>query len=163
MTGHSNETKQESVSITWSSLPSAETNAKEKAFAYYWSSATREPILKEEAYSYSWSTQSPESAPVQTKPEGVAPSPGGPAPTAGKARHSGSALETIQVFAGRIFSGGLPSVRSMGVIGWSAIAGSGAIIALTDASPSIATQLGSIGGLWLGIAAAIWFLPKVVR
>ena len=163
MTGRNGETKQESVSITWSTLPSAETDVKEKVFAYYWSSATREPILKEEAYSYSWSTQPPESAAVEARPEGVASSPSGPAPIAGKARHSGSARGIVQVFAGRIFGGGIPSVRSIGVIGWSAVAGSGAIIALTDASPSVATQLGSIGGLWLGVTAAIWFLPKAIR
>jgi hypothetical protein len=166
MTSRSSDAKQEGFSYAWSSMSGPETKASEKGFAYSWSSVPgAEPKTKEKAFSYSWSSPAPNpSQTTPTMPEGPNELQGGP-DQAGvtEALPLESILGVIQGVSGRIFGGGLPSIRKVGVIGWSAVAGSGAILAMVDAGPSVATQLGSIGGLWLGISAAIWFLPKIVR
>ena len=163
MTGRNNETKQESVSFTWSSIPNPEANLKEKAFAYYWSSCPREPTTEERGYSYSWSSPTNDPSPASSSPEGSMEARGGQDPAGGAGlQPQRTAVGALQGIAGRFLGGGVPSLRSVGVIGWSAIAGSGAMVALADAGPSVGTQLGSIGGLWLGVTAAIWFMPKIL-
>ena len=161
MTNRSSETKQEVFEYAWASKPELETSPREEAFSFYWSSNSLpglEPKAKDKAFSYSWSSPDPEESmavsnagalqvsPGEAEVQRVEPSPG-----------------VMQNIADRVFGDGLPGFRVVGVIGWSAIAGSGAIVALADAGPSVAAQLGSIGGLWLGVSAAIWFLPRVIR
>jgi len=47
-----------------------------------------------------------------------------------------------------------------GVAGWSAMAGIGGLLLSTRAGPFPGVQLGILAGVWVGISALIWFLPK---
>ena len=162
MSSRSSNTKQEVFSYAWSSIPGVEASASEKAFAYSWSSLPgQEAKGKEKAFSYSWS--SPDSDPPLEPAQPDAAEAQNPSPAQDAAKPTEANPGVLHDIAGRFFEGGFPSFRSIGVISWSAIAGSGAIVALADAGPSVATQLGSIGGLWLGVTAAIWFLPRVIH
>jgi hypothetical protein len=164
MTSRNINAKEEGFSYAWSSMSSLETKASDKTFAYSWSSLpSTEPRSKEKAFSYSWSSPAPDPPEtIPTKAEGPSELQGGPDQAeATEVQPRGSILGVLQGVSERILGGGLPSAQKVGVIGWSAIAGSGAIVAMVDAGPSVATQVGSIGGLWLGVSAAIWFLPKV--
>ena len=163
MTSRTTDTKQEVFSLAWSTVPRIETSAHEKAFAYYWSSLpSPEAQAKENAYSYSWSTPDPESSPAETRPDGAETQVPGPAGGA-ETKSPESLPAALHNISNKILGESFPSFRSIGVLGWSAIAGSGAVVALADSGPTVAIQLGSIGGLWLGVTAAIWFLPKFMR
>jgi hypothetical protein len=48
----------------------------------------------------------------------------------------------------------------MALLAWTAIAGAGAITAYLEASPSMTMQMGALGGVWLAVSAAVWFLPS---
>ena len=52
-----------------------------------------------------------------------------------------------------------PSPRFMGVLAWSAIAGSGLVGAVMKFGGAFGVQAGEIGGLWVALAAAIWLVP----
>jgi len=136
-------------------MTSLEGESEHEGFSYSWNSMPRSEIrVSEKAYSYAWSSTGSDQ-PLQAQAEDPLTSQGGTEATSqAGAKAQGSALGALH---------GLVNIRSVGVIGWSAIAGSGAVFAIAEASPSIASQLGSIGGLWLGVSAAIWFLPKIVR
>ena len=75
-------------------------------------------------------------------------------------RRSGEHAQTRT--AGGSFGLDLTRVRLMGVVGWSAVAGSGAVVMVARASQSPSMQLGMLAGVWLGLAAAIWFVPAVL-
>jgi hypothetical protein len=47
-----------------------------------------------------------------------------------------------------------------GIAGWSAMAAVGGLLLSTRAGPFPGVQLGILGGVWVGISALIWFLPK---
>jgi hypothetical protein len=166
MTSRSSDTKQDAFSYAWSSTPGLEADVKEEAFAYSWSSLPGlEPKGEEKAFSYSWSSPVSDSSPPIPKhvdTTGTAPSGADPAGVS-EVRSPVSSLGFLRAIIGQTFSGGLGSIRSLGVIGWSAVAGSGAIVAATEAGPSIAMRLGTIGGLWLAVSAAILLLPKIIR
>jgi hypothetical protein len=49
-------------------------------------------------------------------------------------------------------------LRVLGLIGWSAIAGSGVMAAAMTFGTTLA-QLGAIGGLWVAVGVVIWFVP----
>jgi len=53
-------------------------------------------------------------------------------------------------------------VRVAGMVGWSAVAGSGAILLASRAGQYPSTQLGILAGVWIGISAAIWFVPALL-
>jgi hypothetical protein len=53
-------------------------------------------------------------------------------------------------------------VRLAIVVGWSAIAGSGAVLLVARAGQPPSIQLGLLAGVWLGVSAAIWFLPGIL-
>jgi hypothetical protein len=165
MTSRSSDAKQESFSYAWSSMSGLETKASEKGFAYSWSSLPgAEPKTKEKAFSYSWSSPAPDPSPPilkQADATGVASDGADPAGMS-EVQSPGSSLGFLQSILGRVFGEGLLSVRNIGVIGWSAVAGSGAALAIMEAGPSIAMRLGSIGGLWLAVSAVILFLPSKV-
>jgi hypothetical protein len=48
----------------------------------------------------------------------------------------------------------------VGVIGWSAVAGTGAAFLIARASEFPTTQIGILAGVWVGVSAAIWFMPR---
>jgi hypothetical protein len=52
--------------------------------------------------------------------------------------------------------------RVIGMLGWSAVAGSGAVVLLTRAGQFPSTQVGILAGVWLGVSAAIWFIPALL-
>jgi len=56
----------------------------------------------------------------------------------------------------------LTRVRLMGMVGWSAVAGSGAVVMLARAGQSASTELGVLAGVWFGLSAAIWFVPAIL-
>ena len=47
-----------------------------------------------------------------------------------------------------------------GIAGWSAMAAIGGFLLATRAGPFPGIQLGILGGVWFGVSALIWFLPK---
>ena len=53
----------------------------------------------------------------------------------------------------------LTRLRLLGMVGWSAVAGSGAILLVTRAGQAASSQLGVLAGVWFGLSAAIWFVP----
>lgn len=166
MTSRNGETKQDVFSYAWSSTSGLEADVKEEGFAYSWSSLPgSEQKAKEKAFSYSWSSPVADSSPpVPKQADTAGAAPGGANPAGvSEVQSRESSLGFLQDILGGIFGGGLGSVRNLGVIGWSAVAGSGAIVAATEAGPSIAMRLGTIGGLWLAVSAAIMFLPKFLR
>jgi len=70
-------------------------------------------------------------------------------------RHSG---ETKKSVASKPWSISPVRLRLAGVSGWSAVAAVGAIVLATRAGPFPGTQLGILGGVWVGISALVWFL-----
>jgi hypothetical protein len=166
MTSRTGDTKREVSPYASSSMPGLEADVKEEAFAYSWSSLPgSEPKAVEKAFSYSWSSPVSDSSPPTLKQaDATVAAPGGANPAAvSETQPPDSRLEFFRAILGQTFGGGLGSIRNLGVIGWSAVAGSGAIVAVTEAGPSIAMRLGTIGGLWLAVSAAILFLPKMIR
>ena len=161
MTNRSSETKQEVFEYAWASKPELETSPREEAFSFYWSSnslPSLEPKGQEKAFAYSWSTPDPEALAAVPKAPDQATSA-----AEAEAQPTESTSGILQRVTDRVFGEGLPGFRMVGVIGWSAIAGSGAVMALLDAGSSAGVEMGTIGGLWIGVAAAIWFLPKYLR
>ena len=75
-------------------------------------------------------------------------------------RHSAKHQATSQ--RARSLNPGKAGVRFIGVVGWSAVAGSGAVVLATRAGQFPSTQLGILAGVWLGVSAAIWFIPAVL-
>ena len=75
-------------------------------------------------------------------------------------RHSGKQEATLQ--PSRSLSIGNTGAKVIGVVGWSAVAGSGAVVLATRAGQFPSTQLGILAGVWLGVSAAIWFIPVVL-
>jgi hypothetical protein len=165
MTSRNGDTKQDAFSYAWSSTPGLEADVKEEAFAYSWSSLPGlDPKAEEKAFSYSWSSPvSDPSPPIpkQADATGAASSGADPAGVS-DVQSAESSLGPLQGILGRVFEGGLGSIRNLGILGWSVVAGSGAIVAATEAGPSIAMRLGTIGGLWLAVSAAILVLPSKV-
>jgi hypothetical protein len=53
-------------------------------------------------------------------------------------------------------------IRVIGLAGWSAVAGSGAILMASRLGQYPSTQLGILAGVWIGISAAIWFVPAIL-
>jgi len=47
-----------------------------------------------------------------------------------------------------------------GITGWSAMAAIGGIMLFTRAGSFPGAQLGMLGGVWVGISALIWFVPR---
>jgi len=47
-----------------------------------------------------------------------------------------------------------------GLAGWSAMAAIGGIVLFARGGPFPGTQLGMLGGVWVGISALIWFVPR---
>ena len=45
------------------------------------------------------------------------------------------------------------------MVGWSAVAGSGAVLLASRAGQYPSTQLGILAGVWIGVSVAIWFVP----
>jgi len=56
----------------------------------------------------------------------------------------------------------LTKVRLMGTVAWSAIAGSGAVLLVARAAQFPSAQLAILAGVWLGLSAAIWFIPGIL-
>jgi hypothetical protein len=56
----------------------------------------------------------------------------------------------------------LTRVRLMGMVGWSVVAASGAVLLVVRSGQSASTQLGVLAGVWFGLSAAIWFVPQVL-
>jgi len=57
-----------------------------------------------------------------------------------------------------------PSLRLLGVVAWSAVAGAGVVGAAMKFGAVLGMQVGEIGGLWLALGAAIWLVPpKLLR
>jgi hypothetical protein len=54
-------------------------------------------------------------------------------------------------------------VRGVAVLGWSAVAGVGAVLMLSRAGPFPGTQLAALAGTWAGISAVLWILPSKLR
>jgi len=54
---------------------------------------------------------------------------------------------------------GIPSLRLIGIIAWSAVAGAGMITVALKFGSAAGMQVGEIGGLWLAVGAAIWLVP----
>ena len=75
-------------------------------------------------------------------------------------RHSGKRQPTSQ--PARSLSLGKAGARVIGEVGWSAVAGTGAVVLATRAGQFPSTQLGILAGVWLGVSAAIWFIPAVL-
>jgi hypothetical protein len=71
-------------------------------------------------------------------------------------RHSGEIKQKAVASGSLKFSP--TKLRLAGVSGWSAVAAVGAIVLATRAGPFPGTQLGILGGVWLGISALVWFL-----
>jgi hypothetical protein len=55
-----------------------------------------------------------------------------------------------------------PSLRLLGVVAWSAVAGAGVVGAMMKFGAVLGMQVGEIGGLWLALGAAIWLVPPKV-
>lgn len=123
---------------------------------------------KAESYAYSWFLPAPGTAnPVNAPP---APPPEDPEMQARRAELEAEEFRTEQWrHPARIvsrasragFSFNQNVVRIGGVAGWSAVAGTGALILATRANPP-PTQLGILAVVWLGVSAAIWFLPGIL-
>jgi hypothetical protein len=60
------------------------------------------------------------------------------------------------------FTLGEAKIRLAGMVGWSAVAGSGAVLLVARAGQAASGQLGILAGVWLGVSAAIWFLPGML-
>jgi len=57
-----------------------------------------------------------------------------------------------------------PGLRLVGVLAWSAIAGTGLAGAVMKFGVAFGMQVGEIAGLWLALGAAIWLVPpKLIR
>jgi hypothetical protein len=54
---------------------------------------------------------------------------------------------------------GVPSLRLLGIIAWSAVAGAGMMTVALKLGSAAGMQVGEIGGLWLAVGAAIWLVP----
>jgi hypothetical protein len=54
---------------------------------------------------------------------------------------------------------GLPSLRLLGTIAWSAVAGAGMFAVAIKFGSEAGMQFVEIGGLWLAVGAAIWLVP----
>ena len=59
---------------------------------------------------------------------------------------------------GRLHFGGAFRMRIGAVVGWTALAGSGAVALLTRAGPFPGTQLAELGAVWGSIAAFLWII-----
>ena len=86
-----------------------------------------------------------------------------PAP-AEEATEPAEAVQTYPVFApphepARKFS--VPSLRVLGVLGWSAVAGAG-MMGVTKSGAMLGAQALEIAGIWAALGAAIWFLPQLL-
>jgi hypothetical protein len=53
----------------------------------------------------------------------------------------------------------VPSLRLLGIIAWSAVAGSGMMAVAMKFGSAAGMQVAEIGGLWLAVGAAIWLVP----
>jgi len=53
-------------------------------------------------------------------------------------------------------------IRVAGMVGWSAVAGSGAVLLASRAGQYPSTQLGILAGVWIGVSVAIWFVPALL-
>jgi len=51
-------------------------------------------------------------------------------------------------------------LRLAGIAGWSAMAAVGGLVLSMRAGAFPGTQLGILGGVWVGVTALIWFIPK---
>jgi len=77
-----------------------------------------------------------------------------------KWRHSGQRKAPSK--HARSLSLGTSAVSKIGILGWSCVAGSGAVVLAMRAGQFPGTQLGILAGVWLGVSAAIWFIPGVL-
>jgi hypothetical protein len=58
----------------------------------------------------------------------------------------------------------VPSLRILGIVAWSAVAGSGVVGAAMKFGSAFGMQVAEISGLWLAIGATIWLVPpKLLR
>jgi len=62
----------------------------------------------------------------------------------------------------RSFSIEQTRVKLAAMVGWSAVVGSGAVLMVARASQTPSTQLGILAAVWLGVSAAVWFLPGLL-
>jgi len=53
-------------------------------------------------------------------------------------------------------------LRFAGIAGWSAIAAIGGLLLSTRAGSFPGLQLGILAGAWIGVSAAIWFVPGII-
>jgi hypothetical protein len=56
----------------------------------------------------------------------------------------------------------LTKFRLIGIVGWSTLAAIGAALVSTRGGPTPGLQLGILGGAWIGISLAIWFVPRIL-
>jgi len=74
-------------------------------------------------------------------------------------RHSGA---TRHQSSHKSLTLGSATLRLVGIVGWSTIAGTGAALLATRSGPFPGLQLGVLGGVWLGVSAAIWLVPGIL-
>jgi hypothetical protein len=53
-------------------------------------------------------------------------------------------------------------LRLAGIVGWSGMAAIGGILLAARAGPFPGVQVGILGAAWVGISAAIWFVPQIL-
>jgi len=74
-------------------------------------------------------------------------------------RHSGEKNGTPQ---SKSLGPNQAGVRIIGMVGWSAVAGSGAILLISRAGQFPSLQVGILAAVWLGVSTAIWFVPGIL-
>ena len=126
---------------------------------------------KSESYAYSWFLPAPGSngslLTIQVPPRELEES-GKPANSEFKAqearteqwRHSGKIAHPAP--QSKLQGLDVAKLRVAGVAGWSALAGTGAVLLSTRGGAFPGFQLGVLGGVWIAVSAAVWFLPGIL-
>ena len=73
-------------------------------------------------------------------------------------RHSGGVVQTKVSAKG--WSVDSTKLRIGGIAGWSAVAGTGAVLLSTRAGTFPGVQLGVLAVVWLAVSAAVWYVPR---
>jgi len=124
---------------------------------------------KSDSYAYSWFLQAPgnngsviapQAPPAETTPA-EAPESELQAQEARTEewRHSGNSQQGVARAGIRLDQA---VIRLVGVAGWSAVAGAGAILLANKAGGAPPIQMGILGGVWVGVSLAIWFIPGLL-
>ena len=134
-------------------------------------SSTDKHKRKSESYAYSWFIPAPGSNGAAPSMSISLPESESPSETSvetqeresvevrtEKWRHSGSASQNPA--HPKSLSIDPLKLRVPGILGWSVMVASGAVLVSTRSGPFPGMQLGVLAGAWLGISALIWFLPK---